>query len=88
MKFKYRVESFDYPGFALKFNPPLDLEVFEVENGELLAVRDKTLGLDVFSENSLDLLEEVREDIKYLWLNFAEESNEKLSLRAIELKNN
>ena len=79
-------ESIELNGRVLFFNPPLVLNPYWDENGELLIVTDDTFELHVYAQTREQLADDLVAELFFLWDEYAQESSENLTVKAQELK--
>lgn len=88
-----QIEELDLSPFVVtEFTPeaplkePLRLEPFLSDDEQLLRLEHAELDIDVFAPTRGELLNELREQLAMLWMEFAEEADENLSEPAVQLK--
>ncbi len=75
------------PAFALKLRQPLELQPFlDDESQQYLCVAAPEIGLDAFALNRQQLFDEIHEQLGMLWVEYAQEANERLDNQAQRLK--
>jgi hypothetical protein len=79
-------ESIELNGRVLYFNPPLVLNPYWDESGELLMVTDDTFELHVYSQTREQLADDLAAELFFLWDEYAQEPCENLTEKAQELK--
>ncbi|MEI7866942.1 MAG: hypothetical protein WCI11_03550 [Candidatus Methylumidiphilus sp.] len=79
-------ESIELNGRFLYFNPPLVLNPYWDESGELLIVTDDTFELHVYAQTREQLADDLTAELFFLWDEYAKESSENLTDKAQELK--
>jgi hypothetical protein len=57
------------------------------ETQQLYVVRDPALGIDVYAETREHLVQELNEQIAFLWDTYAQEKNNRLSPEAVAVAN-
>jgi hypothetical protein len=70
----------------LVFRLPRNFNVFQDPESNLYTVKDKELGINVYSERQDNLEAELSEQLVFLWDNYALEEPEKLTKAARKLK--
>jgi len=88
-----QIEELDLSPFVVtEFAPdvplkePLRLDPFLSQDQQLLRLEYAELDIDVFAPTRGELLNELREQLAMLWMEFAEEADENLSEPAVQLK--
>jgi hypothetical protein len=78
----------EYAGRKLTIAPPLRVVPVLDESEQLLTALDAQIGLDVFAPTRKELLEEVSEQLVFLWDTYALSSDDDLTESAQKLKSN
>jgi hypothetical protein len=67
-------------GFTLRASPPRSLTVeLDEDTHQLFVVQDASIGLRAFAYDRSDLAEEVREQLRFLWFNYARAESDRLA---------
>ena len=82
------VEEVPYDHGVLRFSKPLVLQPTLSESKQLMCLREDALALHVFAHSRDELLEELHDQIRMLWVECALEADEALVPSARELKGN
>ncbi len=82
------LEEVPLDGGVLRFRDPLTLQPQTTESRQLMFIEDEALGINTHATTRDDLLEEVYEQVRMLWLEYAKEADDVLSPPALELKRN
>ncbi len=90
------IEDLDLTSFAisevnwgsgiLRFHEALAIKPSLDESEQLLQVEYPDLGIDAFAPTRTELYEEILDQIRMLWIEYAEETDENLSAPALNLK--
>lgn len=65
---------------ALTFQPSIDV------SGKILYIENHSLGIYVSGRSREQLLSELIEELEFLWKEYAQEKDENLNIKALELK--
>lgn len=82
------LNEFNYGSFILRFRKPLRLFPTKDESGNLLCLKYPDLGIHVFAETKEKLLEELQEQILFLWDDYALGCDNEMTPKAQILKKN
>lgn len=80
--------EYDYGNFILRFRTPIQLFPTKDESGRLLRLEYPDLGIHVFAETREQLLEELWEQILFLWEDYALCCDDEMTLQSQILKKN
>ena len=78
--------EFIYDDYILKFDPIIKLFPELNETHDLICLYYNKLGIDVYGESRMKLIEALISDVDVCWRNYAKEDDEKLTGDAVELK--
>jgi len=73
-------------GLVLTFNEPMTLKPYPDESGELILCDFPFIGSFTYCEIHEELLEDIKEYIRFCWDEFALKDDNKMTLDAIEVK--
>ena len=76
-----------YEEKQLKFTTPLVLTPALDDSQQLYTINYEYLGLNIFTYTRGEIVEDIEDYIVYLWEEYANEDDSRLTLDAIELKN-
>ena len=70
----------------LQFRKPVEVDVALAEDRTLYLARNRDLGIDSFAHSRSELISEVQDLVLFLWREYAQQPDEKLSVDARDLK--
>jgi hypothetical protein len=81
-----KLQEFVWLGRTFTLKYPLILEPKIDESSQLLTVTDQTIGLLIFAENRTDLIEEIKEQLAFMWDAYVMSQEEELAPDALRLR--
>ncbi|MEY2978118.1 MAG: hypothetical protein ACO31I_13385 [Prochlorotrichaceae cyanobacterium] len=81
-----QLQEFVWLGRSFKLNHPLSLEPETDESSQLLTVTNQTIGLLAFAENRTELIEEIKEQLAFMWDAYVISREEDLAPDALRLR--
>jgi len=70
------------------FKEPLELVLFYKEEQNKYYLIDESIGIDVYAQTIHELLEELYEELSFLWATYAEGDSNNMTVKAMEIKSN
>ena len=83
-----KIHEVTFQGETFRFKEPLEFERerHTMSRGTLWVYENEHLGIDICAESMEMLKDELAEEVSVLWWEYAQESDERLTDSAIELK--